>query len=169
MRRYFRWLLGALLTFPIVSCETAKPPAPEVVVVATPTPSPTKRKTKPTKRVPKRTPTSAAVGIGTPAPPSATPAPPSATPAAATPSLPKSSRLSKIVAGMTMEEVRDRAGAPNAQTTLPSKIPFSKKGWVTYYYKGQGRVVFAVDDVKSLTGARVERVEIDADETGAAR
>lgn len=84
--------------------------------------------------------------------------------------------LSKVSVGMTKAQVKEAVGAPSDENSYESG-----KRWIpwyfgndvrrsTWYYKGQGRVVFAEGNVfGGGTSGEVVNVEIDATESGVAR
>jgi hypothetical protein len=82
--------------------------------------------------------------------------------------------LSKVAVGMTKSQVREIAGSPSDENAY-----ISGKGWIpfyfgndarraTWFYKGQGRVVFADGNVFGGGGSNVVNVEIDPTEPGTA-
>lgn len=87
---------------------------------------------------------------------------------------PADSPLAKIREGMTEQEVTALLGQPtdqNAYVTGKAFIPWyygRDRHRVAYFYKGQGRVVFAGAGGFGAT-SRVSRVEYDPNEPGRAR
>jgi hypothetical protein len=92
---------------------------------------------------------------------------------AATPP-PASSPLAKVQTGMSQREVQNLIGPPSDEKqyiTGKAFIPWyfgPDRSRSAYYYKGQGRVVFAGGSVGNMTG-KVVRVEYDPNESGHAR
>ena len=84
--------------------------------------------------------------------------------------------LSKVSVGMTKAQVKEAIGAPSDENSYESGkrwIPFYYGNDVrrsTWYYKGQGRIVFAEGNVfGGGSSGEVVNVEIDATESGVAR
>jgi hypothetical protein len=104
----------------------------------------------------------------------AKPAPASA-PAATSRAAAAGNPLSKVTVGMTKGQVREVAGQPsdeNSYATGKVWIPFyfgNDARRTSWYYKGQGRVVFADGNVFGGGTASVMRVDIDPTESGVAR
>ena len=92
---------------------------------------------------------------------------------AATPP-PASSPLAKVQTGMSQREVQNLIGPPSDEKqyiTGKAFIPWyfgPDRSRSAYYYKGQGRVIFAGGSVGNMTG-KVTRVEYDPNESGHAR
>lgn len=92
---------------------------------------------------------------------------------AATPP-PASSPLAKVQTGMSQREVQNLIGPPTDEkqyVTGKAFIPWyfgPDRSRIAYYYKGQGRVVFAGGSIGNMTG-KVTRVEYDPNESGHAR
>lgn len=105
-----------------------------------------------------------------PAKPAAASAPAATTRAAA-----EGNPLSQVEVGMTKGQVRQIAGPPsdeNSYATGKVWIPFyfgNDARRTSWYYKGQGRVVFADGNVFGGGTASVMRVDIDPTESGVAR
>jgi len=82
--------------------------------------------------------------------------------------------LSKVSVGMTKAQVKEAVGAPSDENSYESGkrwIPFYYGNDVrrsTWYYKGQGRVVFAEGNQFGGGGNEVVNVVIDPAETGVA-
>ena len=83
--------------------------------------------------------------------------------------------LSKVTVGMTKGQVREAVGAPsdeNSHISGKGFIPFyfgNDARRATWFYKGQGRVVFADGNIWGGGGSNVVSVEIDPAESGVAR
>jgi outer membrane protein assembly factor BamE (lipoprotein component of BamABCDE complex) len=105
----------------------------------------------------------------------AKPAAPSAPAAAARSGAAGSNILSKVTVGMTKAQVKEVVGAPSDENSYESGkrwIPWYYGNDVrrtTWFYKGQGRVVFSDGNVFGGGGSSVQRVEIDTSESGVAR
>jgi outer membrane protein assembly factor BamE (lipoprotein component of BamABCDE complex) len=84
---------------------------------------------------------------------------------------PADSPLAKVKTGMTEAQVLSIMGQPSDQgayITGKAFIPWyfgSDTARVAYYYKGQGRVVFAAGGIGNRAGT-VQRVEYDPNEDG---
>jgi hypothetical protein len=87
---------------------------------------------------------------------------------------PASSPLAKVQTGMSQREVQNLIGPPSDEKqyiTGKAFIPWyfgPDRSRSAYYYKGQGRVIFAGGSVGNMTG-KVTRVEYDPTESGHAR
>lgn len=109
----------------------------------------------------------AARSQGTPA------APPAA--AAAPQAAAGDNALSKVTVGMTKGQVRQAVGQPSDENSYMSGkawIPFyfgTDARRTSWYYKGQGRVVFADGNVYGGGTPSVIQVDIDPTESGVAR
>jgi hypothetical protein len=84
---------------------------------------------------------------------------------------PAGSKLSKVMADMSPEQVQGVMGSPSGQASYPSAKTFNPYNFgndsgnrVEYKYKGQGRVVFAVP--KWGGNMKVVRVDYDPTEDG---
>ena len=92
---------------------------------------------------------------------------------AATPP-PAGTPLAKVQTGMSQREVQNLIGPPSDEKqyiTGKAFIPWyfgPDRTRIAYYYKGQGRVVFAGGSLGNMTG-KVTRVEYDPNESGHAR
>ena len=71
---------------------------------------------------------------------------------------PAGSKLSKVENNMSPEQVQEIMGAPSGQASYPTGKTFNPYNFgndsgnrVEYKYKGQGRVVFAVPQVRQAT------------------
>jgi hypothetical protein len=88
---------------------------------------------------------------------------------------PTKSPLAKIELGMPKAEVKQRIGAPSAESghlTGKAFIPLyfgDDAHRTTYYYKGMGRVVFADGNVFGGGGTEVISIDYDPNESGTAR
>jgi hypothetical protein len=87
---------------------------------------------------------------------------------------PAGSPLAKVQTGMSAREVENLIGPPSDEKqyiTGKAFIPWyfgPDRSRIAYYYKGQGRVVFAGGSIGNMTG-KVTRVEYDPSESGHAR
>jgi hypothetical protein len=87
---------------------------------------------------------------------------------------PASSPLAKVQTGMSQREVQNLIGPPSDEKqyiTGKAFIPWyfgPDRSRSAYYYKGQGRVIFAGGSVGNMTG-KVVGVEYDPNESGRAR
>jgi hypothetical protein len=87
---------------------------------------------------------------------------------------PASSPLAKVQTGMSQREVQNLIGPPSDEKqyiTGKAFIPWyfgPDRSRSAYYYKGQGRVIFAGGSVGNMTG-KVTSVEYDPNESGHAR
>jgi hypothetical protein len=83
--------------------------------------------------------------------------------------------LGKVQVGMTKGQVREIAGQPSDENSYASGkawIPFyfgTDARRTSWYYKGQGSVVFADGNVFGGGTPSVMRVDIDPNESGVAR
>jgi outer membrane protein assembly factor BamE (lipoprotein component of BamABCDE complex) len=106
-----------------------------------------------------------------PAKPAARSAAPAAAPAAKAGAATGNS-LSTVTVGMTKAQVRDAVGSPSGENSYASGkawIPFYFGNDVrrtTWYYKGQGRVIFADGNQFGGGSSEVITVEIDPAEPG---
>lgn len=88
---------------------------------------------------------------------------------------PPGSPLSKVQLGMTKKQVSDIAGHPtdeNSYSTGKAWIPFyfgNDARRTSWYYKGQGAVVFADGNVFGGGASEVVRVDYNPNEPGVAR
>jgi len=86
--------------------------------------------------------------------------------------VPSSSALAKVRMGMGKGEVRDAVGPPtdeNSYSTGKAFVPFyfgNDARRTSWYYKGQGRVVFADGNAFGGGGTEVIRVDYDPAEDG---
>ena len=88
---------------------------------------------------------------------------------------PTDSKLAKVQVGMSPREVQNVMGAPddeNAYVTGKAFIPWyfgRDRTRTAYFYKNQGRVVFAGTGGWASATGKVSRVEYDPTEDGRAR
>jgi len=96
-------------------------------------------------------------------------------PVLVSPPPPARSSLARVTAGMDYKQVREIAGPPSDENSYPTGKAFiplyfgSDARRTTWYYKGEGRVVFAGGNIFGGRGnGEVIRVEYDPSEKGIA-
>lgn len=88
-----------------------------------------------------------------------------------TPNIPENTKFDQIELGMSQDEVEHILGLPTDVQTKPTTIskvwpPFyiiflSDVAECTYFYKGQGSIVFGIKSISDTTGGVVTKINYD--------